>query len=272
MQYRVRPTDLKHLRRTDSPGFGVGRSPSTCQSGHPVRRRPARYIKRRRVRSMVARKRLAAALVVALAMFVVACGSSDSEQQQRRRWGQCLDHGDGVPRSSAPRSSTPILDEPAPRARSTTAPARTRPACGRGASSSSTRKYGGQGLTAKLLEFPTSADQQRNQFVQRQQAKSDGLRHLLLRRDLDRRVRRAEVAARHDATTSTRASPSSSPRRSRRSTSTASTSASRRPADAALHLLPHDKVQRASRRRGRRSTRTPSPRAASSTRARPTRA
>jgi multiple sugar transport system substrate-binding protein len=34
------------------------------------------------------------------------------------------------------------------------------------------KKYGGQGLTAKLLEFPTSADEQRNQFVQRQEAKS----------------------------------------------------------------------------------------------------
>ena len=33
-------------------------------------------------------------------------------------------------------------------------------------------EFGGQGLTAKLLEFPESADEQRNQFVQRQEAKS----------------------------------------------------------------------------------------------------
>ena len=33
-------------------------------------------------------------------------------------------------------------------------------------------KYSGQGLTAKLVEFPASADEQRNQFIQRQQAKS----------------------------------------------------------------------------------------------------
>ena len=33
-------------------------------------------------------------------------------------------------------------------------------------------KYASQGLKAKLLEFPESADEQRNQFIQRQQAKS----------------------------------------------------------------------------------------------------
>jgi multiple sugar transport system substrate-binding protein len=33
-------------------------------------------------------------------------------------------------------------------------------------------KYKSAGLSAKLLEFPTSADEQRNQFVQRQEAKS----------------------------------------------------------------------------------------------------
>ena len=33
-------------------------------------------------------------------------------------------------------------------------------------------KYSSQGLSAKLLEFPESADEQRNQFIQRQQAKS----------------------------------------------------------------------------------------------------
>jgi multiple sugar transport system substrate-binding protein len=34
------------------------------------------------------------------------------------------------------------------------------------------KKYSSQGLTAKLFEFPASADEQRNQFIQRQQAKS----------------------------------------------------------------------------------------------------
>jgi multiple sugar transport system substrate-binding protein len=33
-------------------------------------------------------------------------------------------------------------------------------------------QFGGQGLRAKLLEFPESADEQRNQFIQRQRAKS----------------------------------------------------------------------------------------------------
>jgi multiple sugar transport system substrate-binding protein len=34
------------------------------------------------------------------------------------------------------------------------------------------KKFSSQGLTAKLVEFPASADEQRNQFIQRQQAKS----------------------------------------------------------------------------------------------------
>ena len=34
------------------------------------------------------------------------------------------------------------------------------------------KKFGGDGLKAKLVEFPASADEQRNQFIQRQQAKS----------------------------------------------------------------------------------------------------
>ena len=34
------------------------------------------------------------------------------------------------------------------------------------------KKYASQGLKAKLFEFPASADEQRNQFIQRQQAKS----------------------------------------------------------------------------------------------------
>jgi multiple sugar transport system substrate-binding protein len=34
------------------------------------------------------------------------------------------------------------------------------------------RKYADQGLSVKIVEFPASADEQRNQFIQRQQAKS----------------------------------------------------------------------------------------------------
>ena len=39
---------------------------------------------------MVARKRLAAALVVALAMFVVACGSSDSGSSSKSNHHACV--------------------------------------------------------------------------------------------------------------------------------------------------------------------------------------
>src|SRR3712207_6842285 len=34
------------------------------------------------------------------------------------------------------------------------------------------KQFKSQGLSAKLLEFPESADEQRNQFIQRQEAKS----------------------------------------------------------------------------------------------------
>jgi multiple sugar transport system substrate-binding protein len=122
---------------------------------------------------MVARKRLAAALVVALAMFVVACGSSDS--------GSSSSGGGGGSASTAAKptgvtkgvAQAPTLDA------SKAAKGNVTFCLGKDTSGNQTAavkafnaKYSGDGLSAKLLEFPTSADEQRNQFVQRQEAKS----------------------------------------------------------------------------------------------------
>ena len=61
----------------------------------------------------------------------------------------------------------------APRARSPTAPARTRRARPKEWRKRFNEKFTSQGLQAKVVEFPASADEQRTQFVQRQEAKAD---------------------------------------------------------------------------------------------------
>ena len=263
----------KPLRRTDSPGFCVGRSPSTCQSGHPVRRRPARYIKRRRVRSMVARKRLAAALVVALAMFVVACGSSDSGSSSSGGGGggSASTTATGVTKGVA---KAPTLDAAQGREgqRDATAPARTRPAARRPSVKAFNSSTAPQGLIGQAARVPDVRRRAAQPVRPAPAGQVGGVRHLLLRRDLDGRVRLAEVAARHDATTSNARKAEFIPStlqtihfdgkycgvpqaHRRRASSTTATTRSR-----------------ASPTPGRRSTPTPRPRAASSTRARPTRA
>ena len=76
-------------------------------------------------------------------------------------------------RSRARRSSTPSRWTTRPRGRSSTARARTRRASGKAIVKDFNAKFAAQGYKATLTEFPASADQQRTQFIQRQQAKSD---------------------------------------------------------------------------------------------------
>ena len=118
---------------------------------------------------MVARKRLAAALVVALAMFVVACGSSNS--------GSSSSGGGGSSSGGEKISGAKVID-----ANSLNNPPKgTVKYCqGKDTTGSAkalikdfNAKFGAQGYKATLTEFPASADQQRTQFIQRQQAKSD---------------------------------------------------------------------------------------------------
>jgi multiple sugar transport system substrate-binding protein len=113
---------------------------------------------------MVARRRMIAALVAATALFVAACGSSDSG---------------GGGGSSTGSGATKGAKEAPTLAASKGAKGSVTYCTGKDTSGGQKKsvaqfnaKYGGQGLTAKLLEFPEAADEQRNQFVQREEAKS----------------------------------------------------------------------------------------------------
>jgi multiple sugar transport system substrate-binding protein len=122
---------------------------------------------------MVARKRLAAALVVALAMFVVACGSDDNKSSGGGGGGgggTATKEATGVTKGVA---KAPTLDQ-AKGAKGSVTYCTGKDTSGAQVESVKqfNAQYSGQGLSAKLLEFPTSADEQRNQFVQRQEAKS----------------------------------------------------------------------------------------------------
>jgi trehalose/maltose transport system substrate-binding protein len=121
---------------------------------------------------MVSRKRFAAALVAALAMFVVACGGGDDDGGG----------GGGGGAATTPAAETGVTKgaPTAPTLEASKGAKGTVTACtGKDTSGAKKKaikefntKFGSQGLTAKLLEFPESADEQRNQFVQRQEAKS----------------------------------------------------------------------------------------------------
>jgi multiple sugar transport system substrate-binding protein len=115
---------------------------------------------------------LAAALVVALAMFVVACGSSNNNKTSSGGGGGATSTAaaTGVTKGVA---KAPTLDA------SSAAKGNVTFCLGKDTSGNQTAavkafntKFSSAGLSAKLLEFPTSADEQRNQFVQRQEAKS----------------------------------------------------------------------------------------------------
>jgi trehalose/maltose transport system substrate-binding protein len=121
---------------------------------------------------MVSRKRFAAALVVAIALFVAACGSSNNDNGGGGGGGggAAATQESGVTKGVA---QAPTL------AASKGATGNVTFCLGKDTSGNQTAavkkfnaKYKAQGLSAKLLEFPTSADEQRNQFVQRQEAKS----------------------------------------------------------------------------------------------------
>jgi multiple sugar transport system substrate-binding protein len=123
---------------------------------------------------MDARKRIAAAIVAALAMFVVACGSSDN--------GGGSSSGGGGASAGASTQATgvtkgvakaPTLDQAKGATGSVTyCTGKDTSGAQKQSVAQFNAQFKSQGLSAKLLEFPESADEQRNQFVQRQQAKS----------------------------------------------------------------------------------------------------
>jgi multiple sugar transport system substrate-binding protein len=119
---------------------------------------------------MVSRKRFAVALLAALALFVAACGGDDDSGGGGGGGGAAKQEETGVTKGVA---KAPTLDQAKGAKGSVTY------CTGKDTSGAQTEsvklfnaKFKSQGLSAKLLEFPTSADEQRNQFVQRQEAKS----------------------------------------------------------------------------------------------------
>ena len=120
---------------------------------------------------MVSRKRFAIALVAAVAMFVAACGGGNNGGGGGGGGGgAAATQESGVTKGVA---KAPTLDAAKGATGSVTY------CTGKDTSGAQIKsvkqfnaKFKAQGLSAKLLEFPTSADEQRNQFVQRQEAKS----------------------------------------------------------------------------------------------------
>ncbi len=133
------------------------------------------------------------------------------------------------------------------------------------------KEFGDQGLSAKLLEFPESADEQRNQFIQRQRAKSGDCD--IFYSDV---IWTAEFASQKWLSTwrptCSSARASSSPRRSRPVNFDGKFCGVPQADRRRLPLLPQGQGRDGARDVAGRSTRTPPPRTASSTRARPTRA
>ena len=218
---------------------------------------------------MVARKRLALALVVALAMFVVACGSSDS--------GSSSSGGGGGGSASTTATGVTKGVAKAPTLAAAKGAKGTVVYC-TGKDTSGGQKASVKAFNAKYSpgpereapRVPESADLQHDQFAQRQQAKSSDCD--IFYSDV---VWTAEFASQKWLLDM---SDYVNSRKSEFVPSTLSTIqfdgkyfGTPKQTDAGFIYNRNDKVQR-SRPRGRRSTPTRRPRAASSTRARPTRA
>jgi multiple sugar transport system substrate-binding protein len=120
------------------------------------------------VRSMGSKRTFATALVVALSLFVAACGSDNKSS------------GSGGSSSTAtkPAATSGVAKAPT-LAASDGATGNVTYCLGKDTAGNNTEAVkqfnaanAASGLKAKLLEFPESADEQRNQFIQREQAKS----------------------------------------------------------------------------------------------------
>jgi multiple sugar transport system substrate-binding protein len=113
------------------------------------------------------RRGLGIAVLSAIALAVTACGSSSSSSG-----------GGGGSSSSSSASvsggktiNVSSMNNP-PKGTVTFCQGKDTTGIARDLVSSFSAKYGAQGYKAQLVEFPASADQQRAQFIQRQQAKS----------------------------------------------------------------------------------------------------
>jgi multiple sugar transport system substrate-binding protein len=116
---------------------------------------------------MVARRRIVLALLAATALFVAACGSSNSSSSS----SGSSSSGGGTKVSGAKVIDPNSMNNP-PKGTITYCQGKDTTGSAKQLIKEFNAKYGGQGWKAKLVEFPASADAQRAQFIQRQQAKS----------------------------------------------------------------------------------------------------
>jgi multiple sugar transport system substrate-binding protein len=116
---------------------------------------------------MFASRGFAAALFAAAALFVAACGGSDNGG------GSSGGAGGAGGQQVTGATKAPTLAE-SKNAKGTVTYCTGKDTSGgqKASVAEFNKRFAKQGLKAKLLEFPESADEQRNQFVQRQQAKS----------------------------------------------------------------------------------------------------
>jgi len=112
------------------------------------------------------RRGLCIAAVSAIALALTACGSSSSSSSS----GSSSSSSSGSV-SGAKTLSATALDNP-PKGTITYCQGKDTTGIGHDVVASFNAKYAAQGYHAQLVEFPASADQQRAQFIQRQQAKS----------------------------------------------------------------------------------------------------
>jgi multiple sugar transport system substrate-binding protein len=114
---------------------------------------------------MVARRRIVLALLAVAALVVAACGSSSSSSSSN-----------GGSSSGAKVSGAKVIDPNSmnspPKGTVTYCQGKDTTGSAHQLIKEFNAKFGSQGYKAKLVEFPASADQQRQQFIQRQQAKS----------------------------------------------------------------------------------------------------
>jgi multiple sugar transport system substrate-binding protein len=114
------------------------------------------------------KERLSIAVLLCCALAMSACGSSGSSSSGSG--------GSGGSSSTANVSGAKVLpanalDNP-PKGTITYCQGKDTTGIGHDVVASFNAKYAAQGYKAQLVEFPASADQQRSQFIQRQQAKS----------------------------------------------------------------------------------------------------
>jgi multiple sugar transport system substrate-binding protein len=108
---------------------------------------------------------MAPAVLVALALFVAACGSSNKSSGGGGS-------SSGTASVSGVKAAPTLADSKGATGSVTYCTGKDTSGAQKESVKQFNQKYASQGLSAKLLEFPESADEQRNQFIQRQQAKS----------------------------------------------------------------------------------------------------